>query len=261
MKTLELLFRTIIVGCLAFTVSCVSEEVPVTETYYATANKTETYTTTEDIVISQKHGESSIEPTIEWSAPDLWWGTPSSFSGKIQGVSYFGCQIPNHTNNHIVITFNDSPTLNYSSIAYDVDEQIGPPPERAVVGFGNWEYESGSADYPWSHELKDWLDVANSKLASTKNLGSWSSTIWSKTMTPMQNPTNELELDFNGAKDLAIVSFGVELQPVQEVKIAWCDNVTEKKTVTKERQTPYQIEKRRTVMQTKQVPFWEAIFH
>jgi hypothetical protein len=80
-------------------------------------------------------------------------------------------------------------------------------------------------------------------------------------MRPKKNTLNQLELDFNGAKDLAIVSFMVELQPVQEVKIAWCDNVTEKKTVTKERQVPYQVEKQRTVTQTKKVPFWETIFH
>jgi len=248
MKKLGLLF--VVVISLVFTISCVSKEVPVSETYYETAYRTETYATTEDIVTFQKCGEDFINPKVEWCAPDLH---PS--------IAYFGCQIPYHTSNHIIITLNDSSYLNYSTTAYDIEEQIGPPPARAVVGFGNWEYESGSEDFPWSHELKDWLAVANSKLASAKKLGSWSSTIWSTTMRPKKNTLNQLELDFNGAKDLAIVSFMVELQPVQEVKIAWCDNVTEKKTVTKERQVPYQVEKQRTVTQTKKVPFWETIFH
>jgi len=38
------------------------------------------------------------------------------------------------------------------------------------------------------------------------------------------------------------------------------DEVIEEKTVTKERQVPYQAEKQRTVIQTREVPVWGVIF-
>lgn len=67
-----------------------------------------------------------------------------------------------------------------------------------------------------------------------------------------------------GVKEFAILScVNPELRP-PDVKLIWSDDIIEKRIVTKERQVSYQIplqvEKQRTVMQTKKVPFWEAIF-
>ena len=73
-----------------------------------------------------------------------------------------------------------------------------------------------------------------------------------------------ISFDANGVKEFAIfVSVEPELRP-PNVKLTWSDDVIEKKLVTKEKLVPYQIpiqvEKQRTVIQTKKVPFWEALF-
>lgn len=46
-------------------------------------------------------------------------------------------------------------------------------------------------------------------------------------------------------------------EPIKELKLIWSDDVVNEKKITK----PYQVEKQRTVMQTKKVPFWETILH
>lgn len=265
MKKLGLLF--VVVISLVFTASCVSKEVAVTETYYETEYKTETYTTTEEIVVSQKCGESSINSKVEWYAPNLTLGGCPS-------VSYFGCEIPYHTSNHIKVIFTTGLNLDYVSSAYDIGEQIREPPAGKSAGLGNWEWEIVGGDLPWSHAVSDWLTATNSKLSSAKELGLWRTTICSKPVVEYsngkftwtqpvckENPINWLEFDSHETKNLAIISCKVQFQPVQEVQLVWCDNITEKRTVTKERQVPYQVEKQRTVMQMKEVPFWEAIFH
>jgi hypothetical protein len=46
-----------------------------------------------------------------------------------------------------------------------------------------------------------------------------------------------------------------------KAELFWTDTIeTEGKEVTKERRVPVLVEKQRTVMQTKRVPFWEAVF-
>ncbi len=51
-------------------------------------------------------------------------------------------------------------------------------------------------------------------------------------------------------------------QSISSVKLTWADDIIETKTVSKERQVPYQVpvqvEKQRTVMKTVKVPFWQA---
>jgi hypothetical protein len=78
------------------------------------------------------------------------------------------------------------------------------------------------------------------------------------------NKGNKIIFGTKGIKEFAILScVNPELrQP--DVKLIWSDDIIEKQTVTKERQVPYQVpvqvQKQRTVTQTKKISFWEAIF-
>jgi hypothetical protein len=76
---------------------------------------------------------------------------------------------------------------------------------------------------------------------------------------------DEISFDTKGVKEFAILANTWNVHAIISVKLVWSDDIIEKRTVTKERQVPYevpvQVEKQRTVMQTKKVPFWEAIFH
>ena len=68
MKKLSLLL--VLVISLVFTVSCVTKEVPVTETYYETEYKTEykteMYTEVENVVVSTSERRIFLEPVRKW---------------------------------------------------------------------------------------------------------------------------------------------------------------------------------------------------
>jgi hypothetical protein len=75
---------------------------------------------------------------------------------------------------------------------------------------------------------------------------------------------DSITFDAKGIKEFAIViNVEPEIRP-PNVNLTWSDDIIEKRTVTKERQVPYevpvQVEKQRTVMQTKKIPFWGVIF-
>lgn len=78
---------------------------------------------------------------------------------------------------------------------------------------------------------------------------------------------NSLSFCTKGIEEFAVIICDETVPMISPpvVKLIWSDDIIEKKEVIKERQVPYevpvQVEKQRTVMQTKNVPFWEAIFH
>ncbi len=74
------------IACLVFTVSCVSKEVPVTETYYETEYK-----------VDKKEGVIDLVPKIKWHANlygDIMY---ADATGKCSGftpvISYYGYEI------------------------------------------------------------------------------------------------------------------------------------------------------------------------
>src|SRR4030042_458030 len=76
MKKLGILF--VVVISLVFTISCVSKEVPVSETYYETEYrteyKTETYTTTEDVVVKTVEGSNTLNAKSQWRSNWVYIG-------------------------------------------------------------------------------------------------------------------------------------------------------------------------------------------
>lgn len=270
MKKTVLIYAVVfLTTCLVIPSSCVTKEVAVTETYYETEYRVETHFEIQDTVIGQECGDDAMNWILQWHAPTLTM--TSNFLGLTQiecdGLWYFGYEIPDHDTTGIKVTlcksFPGKLGFAYTAHAYDLGEdgQIAPPPggqwvpDPQKIGYYKW------GDFPWSHNLADWITMANSRLSSARYLGQWKA--WDFSIhRGVVEASNIFEFDANGVTNLGIIVCGAnfEWEPVQAVNVKWCDDVTEKRKITKQVQVPYRVEKQRTVMETNRVPFWELIF-
>jgi len=240
-------------------------QVPVTETYsetsYITDNITESYN--ESVPVStQPSGEYALSPYIIWSNADL------DFQGGFRNIWYYGysfSELPRHDMEIIRINILEQKYYENSVFrAFDMTQrgQILAPPLIAVTD----TVPPKSIGYPWIstrgsiEAIDDWLNLANIKLNYAKFLGGRQN-VWSK-----NQDSYILEFDLKGAREIAILISGPTI--AQNVKftasVAWTDNRTQYRTITAERQVPFQkevqVEKQRTVFHTRQVPFWDILF-
>jgi hypothetical protein len=234
----SLLVSMVVAISLVFTVSCVNKEVPVTETYYETEYKTEyrteTYTTTEDVVVRTSEGKTYLTPISKGYAGIYFKGVGSEDTGTY----YYSYEIDTskHTRSQVKIMGQGR--------VYDLTGvgQISPSP--TVIG------EGGLVSTP---EEQAWLDNLNAILTNPERILGYST-----------GQVGEISFDAKGIKEFAILANTWNAYAISSVRLVWSDDIIEKRTVTKERQVPYevpvQVEKQRTVMQTKKVPFWEVIF-
>jgi len=254
MKKLSLLF--VVVISLVFTVSCVSKEVPVTETYYETEYKTEyrteTYTDTEDMVIDTSEGQTYPSPVTKWQT-NIYFKAEGSGTGM---TYYYGYEIDTskHTRSQVKITL--PPMVEGHIGVYDLTGvgQISNMPTTLA----KWrDTNPKTGEMFMTPEEQTWFDKLNAILTNPERV---------LVFQPMIAGTgDEISFDTKGVKEFAILANTWNVHAIISVKLVWSDDIIEKRTVTKERQVPYevpvQVEKQRTVMQTKKVPFWEAIFH
>lgn len=274
MKKLGLLFTLIIVILLIFTVSCVNKEVPVTETYYETEyttdNRTETYTTTEDVVVKTIEGSNILSPKSQWRTNWIYIGD--------QNIGYFtdyyGYDISTqeHTFSRIEISLNANPQLNKGQI--EVVNLTDACSDKNIPNAG-WIF----GKEPTQASTAPFIPIEGCQFLAPHSIGNGGDPkTWIIGFNALINEQGRFlgmfTIGFNkgdsilcgtkGVKEFAILScVNPELRP-PDVKLIWSDDIIEKRIVTKERQVSYQIplqvEKQRTVMQTKKVPFWEAIF-
>jgi hypothetical protein len=276
MKKIGLLFVMVI--SFIFTVSCVSKEVPITETYYETEYKTESYT---EIV---KEGEDELKPEIHWDCelmqileqhPELCDG-----SETFQGVWYLGYKLPKHSSSKVIIQTWDNSSRNRMVSANNVTTAgytIKPPICKSLyttyISPGTQGYKEWRSPNVFPYEeraFNEWLGQFNTKIPDSE-LGSQFSCTCPTIRGCVDDKKLEYQFDTTGVNSLEIIIAGKEFSidyfgnisfpetigiagPIKSIKLYWSDEVT------KQRQVPYQVEKQRTVMQTKQVPFWEAIF-
>ncbi|MDD5435437.1 MAG: hypothetical protein PH343_08415, partial [Nitrospira sp.] len=248
-----------------FSLSCVNISVPVTETYsetsYVTDNTTEIYS--EEVpIVTTTSGEYTLLPYIMWSNPDLY------FQGGSRYIRYYGYNFSDftrHGKETLRISVLEQKYYENSVFrAFDMTKcgQILAPPLIAATD----TVPSESIGWPWIstggglEAINDWLNLANVKLNYAKFIGGRQN-IWSK-----NQDIYILEYDLKGAQEIAILISGPIIP--QNIKfstsVAWTDNRTVFRTETSERQVPrqkeLQAEKQRTVLQSRQVPFWELLF-
>ena len=271
------LFVSLVVAIsLVFTVSCVSKEVPVTETYYETEYrteyKTESYTTTEDVVVKTVEGSELLNTKVQWRSSWVYL-----IGGESDLTCYYGYDISSqeHSRSHVQISLNLQPQLQKGIIyAVDLTDACYDKSIRYPEVLFGWLYSiihkgcqldqptwkcapMGSCMLDAREYSRHWIDGFNSLVENSARV---------LVELSVDKATTEYDIAFDakGIKEFAvIIRVTPEVKP-QMVKLAWSDDIIEKQTVTKERQTPYevpvQVEKQRTVMQIKKVPFWEAIF-
>jgi hypothetical protein len=235
----------------------------VTETYYETGfvteNRTETYDETVAVVKTVSGGEPLI-PYIVWSNPGL------KFKGN-KFIWYYGYLLPaSHAEEKIRISLLKQDYYEYSAISvFDIAPRgqvlqppsISPsdPPQPPAV---EWRWIVTEGD---SSTIGNWLNTANIKFNFARFLGAQSD-LW-------MNRAKAYSIDFDtrGARDIAVIISAptIPQNARYSASLVWMDNLTENVTRTMERQVPYRvehkIEKQRTVYQTRQAPFWEALFN
>jgi len=149
-----------------------------------------------------------------------------------------------------------SETVPWAIGVYDLTGvgQIPSPPQTGGWGISQPNINPALA-VKCQAELQEWLDNFNDILTDPEHLLSF--------IESDQHTGRDIIVDVTGVEEFALITnapkipmpYGAEISPIiAKVQLIWFDEVT------KERQVPYEVEKQRTVMQTKQVPFWEAIF-
>ncbi|MBM3120011.1 MAG: hypothetical protein FJ006_10795 [Chloroflexi bacterium] len=308
MKKLSLVFPFCIIACLVFSVSCVSKEVPVIETYYQTEYRTEKYTELTDVVVDRKEGMTIPQPTVKWWS-HLYGDryvvdtTTGSSVRVFPTISYYGYDMSKHqhSENHIEIRYSYSGMrvgfpFSWHLRAFDLTDvgQIFLPTDFELGQSGQYEKTKsihGAFDlyeYKPTQQETAWLGTFHSAVgepddsavaqvswtipaillssAFTKSDGNELTTLGRAIFGVPVKENRSITLDAQGIREFAIIaqtlsSAGVFSSAIelQSVHLVWSDVVSEKRPVTKERQVPVQVEKQRTVMQTKKVPFWEAV--
>lgn len=243
MRKYGILFMALVAMSLLLTTSCITRQVPVTETYtetdYKTEYRTEPYTETVNTVISSKQGTTYLNPQIKWYTDVVI----SGFGGE--GGTYYQDYIiaPSHSQNQVQISL--SPNVQYDTGAirvYDLSA-FGPIPPRPT---------SPRKFYFDLSEI-DWLNHLNAVVSTAPLLGQ---------VQLGTGAASQIEFDANGITEFGVFATTWDAYAVRSVKLVWTDEVLGPKTVTGERQVPYQVpyqvEKQRTVYKTETVPFWDA---
>jgi hypothetical protein len=234
-----------------FTASCVTREVPVTETYYETEYQTETYTETENVVTQTVDGKERLDTVDRWQT-NLYFLPGSASSGKLAFPSvyeltyYYGYEIPaaEHSRSRVEITFYSAALKQEGEIRVIDLTGVGQIPHKPEPPMGKFITET------WGQQ---WLVDLNAVAADPERiLGS----IITGTGTEAEN---QITFDTSGITEFAILANTWNQYTLKSVDLVWSDDTIEPRTVTKERQVPVQVEKQRTVITTEKVPFWEAI--
>jgi len=245
MKKLGMLCYILIMALLLFATSCVTREIPTVETYYETEYRTEyrteTYTETVDAVVDSRQGKTYLYPQVKWYTDIVL----SGFDGS-GGTYYYGYQLDPSPHSKTKMEIHISPGAQDQKglvRVYDLTG-IGQIPPRPTP-FKQFWYEP---------EELNWLNSLNYTLSTARMLGELRLGV---------GMDDYIVFDANGVMEFGIFATTWHSYAITSVGLAWVDEVIGKKTVTRERQVPYQVpyqvEKQRTVIKTEKVPVWEVI--
>jgi len=236
-----------------------SLEEPYYVTEYTTENRTELYTETIPIVKSVPY-EKVLQPHILWSNPQLLFNGHNS-------IWYYGYDLsgfPARETQQIKIACFKQQFYEYLAVSvFDMDPSgqiLAPPLISASDNISPVE-----AEHYWITSKEDistfntWSELANMKLDFAHFLGGRTDLFLNSATT------YPVELDTRGSREIAVILSG-PTDPLNcrfNTTLAWSENVTDYVTRTAERSVPVQVEhrvlKQRSVLQSRQVPFWESL--
>jgi hypothetical protein len=244
MKRSIILFLALVLIAPLLATSCVTRQVPVVETYseteYTTEYRTEPYTETVNTVISSKEGTTYLTPQTKWYTDVLLAG----FGGE-GGTYYYDYVITSsHSKNQVQISLAPNVQSQTGVVRVYNLSATGPIPPRPTP-YKNFYYQPSEID---------WLNNLNAVLSTAPLLGQ---------VQLGAGAASQIVFDANGITEFGIFATTWDFYAISSVKLVWTDEVLGTKTVTAEKQVPYQVpsqvEKQRTVYKTETVPFWEAI--
>ncbi len=307
MKKLSLLLAMVMVTSLVFTVSCVSKEVPVTETYYET---------------QYGEGVTDLTPQVEWHAN--LYGDSTTMDAAVKEcrsftplISYYGYEMSTdlRSASHVKVLYSYTGFERLFSNSYlyvhdltgigqivlPTNFEFGSPKPEKYQKTRSWKgamvhRELDDYNYIPTPQEQEWLENYHS-IVGTSDL-QWacppekarcllaSFSFWSNTQdmcyvdpgyTPHSGGLTDLGVAVLGLVYKYNCSITFDTSKVKEFAIVtrtmpasniFCtappdyafSTSMEISSVQLIRQVPYQVEKQRVVMQTKKVPFWEAIF-
>jgi hypothetical protein len=250
MNKLNLLVGTVVMISIVFTASCVSKEVPITETYYETEYqtqyKTETHSVTEDIVVSTSEGKTYLSPVIKWHA-GIYIKAAGSGAG---GTYYYGYKVDSDEHTRSQIEIKTSSAAPAYIAVYDLTGigQISMMPTTAAK---TRDVNPKTGEIFLAPGEQEWFDNLNAVLTNPERI------------LGRAEPGDEIRFDPENINEFAIIANTFNEYAIASVKLVWSDDIVEQRTVTKERQVPYQVpvrvEKQRMVTEIRKVPFWEAM--
>jgi hypothetical protein len=243
MKKLVSLF--ILAICLISTVSCIRSEVPVIETYSETQYRTESY-----VEIGNEHQEY-MTPKWERYAPMYFTKLEWAKEGAESSIDGYAISTAKLSKSQIKLILSNNPQASLWGILVVNLTGIGPisePPPQS--GSAVRELVNGEEKYIPPPAEQQWIDGLNAIMTDPKYVLFFARSD--------QYTGSDITINVTGVEEFAVITctppYWLENPGpiVEKVQLIWSDEAV------KERQVPYQVEEQRTVMQTKQVPFWEA---
>ncbi|MBC8274052.1 MAG: hypothetical protein H8E40_03695 [Chloroflexi bacterium] len=255
MKKLNALAGLFLVSLLVFVVSCVTKEYQVTQPYYETEMRQEAYTVTEEYETEVQHSNNIYQARMQLARADL--------SG-------------------LILHLEGDELIFWTCTSIDLDNWC----TRAYSSWCNPYRDKGddAAQAAWNAkenapEGRQPLTGQNGQITiQIENVGATGGiSLYSLSLgTPLykahsylpiaHTSSNQIQFSLDKAFTLGDYAMIVITCPefgafrLVSMDYIWDELEVTTREVTKYRDVPVQVEKQRTVTETRQVPFWEAIF-
>jgi len=310
--------------------SCVSKEVPVTETYYETEIKREPYTATEEYEIKTPNTVSIFQMEDKYCMPHMlflfhndnndtvrWSNVVSDFpkvktfdiqpGGRNHRLSITVQVVPHESSDHKVfiglmrgrepaaINLGFKPNKAASEqVVFVTNFELSGAQPVSRSGYRYWyacehsglketlecikEVSERSrhnllARFPDEEELVEKLNIVMTEdekslmvnLLETGYYGPSVEILREKQLSSLARPIESsfeemFQKDGWGLVYITSLPWTIQCALDMSIEYVWDDVEVATRDVTKYRDVPVQVEKQRTVTETKKVPFWEAIF-
>ena len=259
MKKIRLLLITLILLSLTLSMSCVSRQYEVTESYAETLYRTQTHT--EILNESQKY----IKP--DWTNYAPVYPKGLSWGEGVGGESYFyGYRINASENitNKIKLILNEHPLESKWAIAVFDFTGHEPIPDWPFAPVKQNQLIDGKLSYRPEYPVQHWLDNLATVTADPSRRLCYviCDEFYDKDIeVDLGRADHFVVMTFVPAKNLEQQTPGVTVAAVSPPTVIKKVQLisTEQKTV--EEQIPYQVTQERTVIKTEKVPFWEVWFN
>jgi hypothetical protein len=253
----------LLISLLVVTLSCVNKEVPITETYYETEYRQEPYTTTESYenkishtgynLLSQSGGGETYIMLNRVSDRNIKWAIVTA-STQYPGVRSLSIQ-PSGKNHRISVSLSETNPKKLLSATMSNNRS----PEGTKLGFKpkplppyySEMVSNCQRAFPFMTSGQCEESVIGGAASQFGFTGS------AKTVINASSADFLLDDLFN-ISGWALID--IMSGSSYSVDYVWDEVQMETKEVTKYRDIPVQVQKQRTVMQTKAVPFWEVFF-